>query len=315
MRIIDYQYPTTKPNIKNLAVALGYFDGVHLGHRKLLSVLIEEAKRNNLTPCVFSFADPPSKTKDTQIILYNNKDKAALFEDLGINTLVLASFDSVSYLSPQDFVDKVLIDDLSCELCVVGYNFRFGNKASGDASDLERMMKKHGKLSICVDEETVNEKTVSSTEIRTLIEERKIEEANLLLGIPYFIKGTVERGLGLGSSFGFPTVNTPIRDDSPLPSGVYRSAVRIDGKLFTGITNVGSCPTVKERDIHAETLIADFNGDLYGKEIQIYILEYLREEKKFDSIDDLRSRIYLDRDISINKNGDLKWLATGLNLQ
>ena len=312
MRVIEYSYPQ-KTNTKDLAVALGYFDGVHLGHRKLLSVLTKEAKEKGLTPCVFTFAENPSKTKKTQSTLYNNQDKISILEEIGIEILILASFDSIRSLTPNDFVEKVLIEALSAQICVVGYNFRFGYKAMGDANMLSEIMIKNNKSALIVDEHTVKGKTVSSTEIRRLIERGAIEDANALLGLPYFLEGRVERGLGLGRSFGFPTINTPVRDGSPLQNGVYRSAVRIDGLLFTGITNIGRCPTVEKREVHAETLIANFDGDLYGKEVRIYLLEYLREEKQFTSVDELREQIYKDRDLSIEKNGDLKWLATGLN--
>ena len=134
-----------------------------------------------------------------------------------------------------------------------------------------------------------------------------------MLGLPYAIEGEVERGLGLGKAYGFPTVNLPLRRTSPLSTGVYRTAVIIDGRAYTGVTNVGSCPTVSEREIHTETLIADFEGDLYGKTVRIYFLGYLREEKRFDSIEELRDRIYLDKDIAKKENGDLLWLETGLN--
>ena len=315
MRIINYSYPLEKPNTENLAVALGYFDGVHLGHRKLISALIDSARDNNLTPAVLTFNHLPQKTKNTKTIIYNIDDKLSFFNNLGVEVVIMVSFESVSELSPQEFVDNVLVRDLSAKICIAGYNFKFGNKASGNVKDLENLMAKNECKAITVDEETVNGKEISSTKIRTLLADKRIEEANLLLGVPYSIGGTVEKGIGKGKQFGFPTVNTPIRENSPLPTGVYRSAVNIDGILFTGITNIGNCPTVKARETHAETLIADFNGDLYGKEIRIYLLEYLREEKKFNSVEELREQIYLDRDLSKKKNGDLKWLATGLNLQ
>ena len=315
VRIIEYSYPGEKPNTENLAVALGYFDGVHLGHRKLIATLVDEAKKNNLTPCIFTFGNSLSKIKNTQTILYNTEEKLSIFEEMGIEVVIVSDFASISSLTPEDFVNKVLVNDLSVKLCAVGYNFRFGKKASGDANDLKRLMEANGCSAICIDEETVFGNAVSSTIIRSLLAEKRVEDANALLGIPYFIRGVVERGLGLGKHFGFPTVNTPLRGDSPLAFGVYRTAVRIGDELFTGITNIGSCPTVKEREAHAETLIADFSGDLYGKEIRIYLLEYLREERKFDSIEELKAQIHQDRDLSKIKNGDLKWLEIGLNLQ
>ena len=312
MKIINYTYGSTKPNTKGLAVALGFFDGVHLGHSKLLKSLKQESEKLGLEPCVFTFKINLLKTKKIETILYNDEDKIKIFEEVGISTVIFADFDSISQLSPESFVDEVLIRDFGIELAIAGFNFRFGKGAAGNADSLTKLMQRSSRTAIIVDEQTSNGQTLSSTLIRRLISEKKIEDANALLGAPYFINGTVERGLGLGAHFGFPTVNMPTRSNSPLPIGVYRSAVKVGDKLYTGITNVGNCPTVKERETHAETLIADFDGNLYGESICIYLLEYLREEKIFASVDLLREQIYRDKEESIKKNGDLKWLETGL---
>ena len=314
MEIINYHYPKKTGKTTNLAVALGYFDGVHSAHRELLLLLIKKAKEKNLTPCVFTFANSPSKSKKTQTTIYNIDDKLKFFDEIGIKTVILANFDSISSLSPLAFVNEVLIDDLGAHFAICGYNFKFGKHAAGTAADLINMMAARGKEALCVDRVTLGGKTISSTAIRELISNKKIKEATNLLGSPYFIRATVEKGLGLGTGFGFPTVNTSIRSDSPLSPGVYRTAVKIGQNLYTGITNVGTCPTIKEREIHAETLIVDFCGDIYGEEIQIFFLDFLREEKLFSSVEELREQIYKDREISIKENGDLKWLATGLNL-
>ncbi len=314
MDVISYRHPE-KLNIKNTAVALGYFDGVHVGHRELLSLLVREAKAQGLTPYVFTFADDIAKTKKTQSIIYNIDEKIKIFASLGIEGVIIAEFSSVSSLCPDEFVKAVLIEALGAELAISGYNFRFGKGAAADAARLVELMEENGKRAVILDEQKINGAPLSATLIRELISSRRLSEAAKMLGIPYFIKGTVERGLGLGKVYGFPTVNLPVRKTSPLTKGVYRTAVQIDEKLYTGITNVGSCPTVKEREIHAETLIADFEGDLYGKEISVYFLGYLREEKRFASVEELREQIYTDKDRSIEENGDLKWLEIGLSLR
>ena len=312
VEVLHYVYGQTKPNTKRLAVALGFFDGVHLGHRSLLRELKEKSEKLGLTPCVFSFANGLSRTKNVQTILYHLGDKTQIFENIGIEKVIYANFESISHLTPEEFVNEVLIKDFGVELCVAGYNFRFGKGALGNADSLMKIMSDSEKQAIIMDEETVNGQKLSSSRIRELLSDKKIEEANALLGSPYFIKGIVEKGLGLGSHFGFPTVNTTIRHDSPLPKGVYRSAVKIGDKLYTGITNIGNCPTVQERETHAETLIADFDGNLYGEEIYIYLLEYLRDERTFESVELLKQQIDRDKEISISKNGDLKWLEIGL---
>ena len=312
MDIRHYRYPE-KLNIEKCAVALGYFDGVHIGHRELISLLVREAKAEGLKSYVLTFEDNLAKTKKTQSIIYNTEEKLRIFESLGVDGVIVADFSSISGLSPESFVFDVLIDSLGVELAISGYNFRFGKFAAADSSRLIELMEDKGKRALVLSERRVDGKPLSATVIRELIGEKLLDEATKMLGIPYYVEGTVERGLGLGTGFGFPTVNIPIRETSPLASGVYRTAVKIGDRLYTGVTNVGSCPTVKEREIHTETLIADFDGNLYGQNIKIYFLGYLREERLFDSVDELRDQIYFDRNRSIEENGDLTWLATGLN--
>ena len=313
MDIRNYRYPE-KLNIKKSAVALGYFDGVHVGHRELISLLVREAKARKVPSYILTFADDISITKKTQSILYNTEEKIEIFKSLGVDGVIVADFNSIKELSAESFVSEILIDSLGAELAISGYNFRFGNGAKGNAETLIRLMEAQCKAAIILDEQKSGNDPLSSTAIRTLISDKKLEEATRMLGAPYFIEGVVEKGLGLGKVYGFPTVNTPVRDNSPLSTGVYRTAVEIGKKLYTGVTNVGSCPSVKEREIHAETLIADFDGNLYGKKIKIHFLGFLRDEKRFESIEELKTQIYLDKDRSIKENGDLKWLETGLNL-
>lgn len=314
VQVISYRYPE-KLNIKSSAVALGYFDGVHVGHRELISLLTQEARSRNLPSYILTFADDIAKTKKMTSMIYNIEEKIKIFESLGVDGVIVADFHSIADLSAEDFVREVLIGSLGAELAISGYNFRFGKGASADSSILSDIMRTNGKEAIVLNEQKLDGKQLSSTAIRELISKKRLDEAARMLGAPYFIEGEVVKGLGLGKVYGFPTVNTPIRSSSPLPSGVYRTAVQIGKKLYTGVTNVGSCPTVKEREIHAETLIADFSGDLYGQSLRIYFLGYLREEKKFESVEELKEQIYIDKNKSVSENGDLKWLETGLSLQ
>ena len=310
MEIRRYSYPE-KLNIQNTAVALGYFDGVHVGHRELISLLVREAKAKGLRSYVFTFADSLSETKKTQSIIYNTEEKIQIFESLGVDGVVVADFNSVSGLSADDFVGKVLVEALGAEIAISGYNFRFGKGAVADSKRLVELMESCGKSALILSEQKIQGNTLSATVIRELMAANRMEEATRMLGAPYSITGTVERGLGLGKVYGFPTVNLPLRDRFPLNVGVYRTAVSVDGKLYTGVTNVGTCPTVQEREVHAETLIADFDGDLYGKTLRIYFLGYLRPEKRYDSIESLKTQIYLDKETSLKENGDLKWLEIG----
>ena len=314
MDVRRYRYPE-KLGIERSAVALGYFDGVHIGHRELISLMVREAHAKHLKPYVFTFEDDLAKSKKTQSILYNTEEKLKIFASLGVEGVIIADFKSVAGLTPEEFIGDVLVSSLGAELAISGYNFRFGKGAAAGANELIELMESFGKRAIVLSEQKIDGKQLSATVIRALIADKKPDEAAKMLGIPYFIEGRVEKGLGLGKVYGFPTVNIPIRENSPLVQGVYRTAVKIGEKLYTGITNVGTCPTVEEREIHTETLIAGFSGDLYGSDITLYFLGYLREEKHFDSVDALREQIYLDRDKSIEENGDLKWLEIGLSSQ
>ena len=312
MDIRYYRYPE-KPNIERSAIALGYFDGVHVGHRELIALLVREARARGLSSYILTFADDISKTKKTQSIIYNTEEKIKIFASLGVDGVIIVDFPSITNLSAESFVSDVLIDALDARLAISGYNFRFGKGASADSGTLAELMKGRGRDALILSEQRTDGKTLSATAIREAMAEGQLDEAAKMLGAPYFIESTVERGLGLGKAYGFPTVNTPVRSDCPLKVGVYRTAVKIGKKLYTGVTNIGFCPTVKERELHAETLIANFSGDLYGKSITVYFLGYLREEKRFDSVDELREQIYFDKDRSIKENGDLTWLATGLS--
>ncbi len=311
MEVIKYTLGDKIPSTEPIAAALGFFDGVHIAHRALIELLIKEAKERNLTPCVFTFTENLTKQGKKQSLIYNTKDKIDILASLGIEKIILADFPSLSWLSPESFVFDVLIDTLSVRLAASGYNFRFGKGAVGNAELLSELMTARGAEGLILGEQKDNGEAVSATRIRQLLSEGKPERAAELLGMPYFIHGEVERGLGVGGAWGFPTVNTALSGSTPLKTGVYRTAVKIGERLYTGVTNIGSCPTVKERSIHAETLIADYSGDLYGQDVYIYFLGYLREEIRFESIEILKKQIYADRDRAVKENGDLKWLVIG----
>ncbi len=313
MQTVYYRYGDSIKFNNDCAAALGFFDGVHIGHRALIAELVRSSHEKGLTPCVLTFTDSVRNSRKEQTILYNLEDKIEIFKDLGVERTIVCDFDSLSELSPEEFTSKVLIEALSIRLTVVGYNFRFGHGQSGNSELLSELMAKKGREGIILDEELLGKMRVSATEIKKLISNKDIECAAKMLGSPYFIKGVVEHGLGLGRSFGFPTVNTPVRSTSPLPTGVYRTAVKIGEKLYTGVTNVGFCPTVGERELHAETLIADFSGDLYGDELVIFFLGYLRDERRFDTVEELRDQVFKDKQKAIKENGELTWQAIGLS--
>ena len=226
---------------------------------------------------------------------------------------MLADFESIKNLTPEEFTKQVLFDGLCARTVVAGFNFRFGKAAVGDAEALVALMKDIGGEAVIRREITSDDgKTVSSTRIRELISKKDIKAANSLLGAPYFIHGRVSSGNKKGRELGFPTVNTSLDPDRTAPQGVFSSVVPIDGVLYPAITNIGSCPTLGAREIHAETHIIDYSGDLYGRELEIYLLGFLREEMHFDSVSELCRQVEEDKKRTVKEIGELSWQRLGL---
>ena len=312
--MVIYDYPIIKGKRPTECVlALGFFDGVHIAHRDLLSRARKIASLRGLAFGVFTFKST-ANIKINSARLYDDGDKAEIFESLGADFAVFADFSAISGCSPEDFVKKILVGDLSCRVCVAGFNFRFGKGALAGAAELSLFMSEGGgEASIC-DEITADDgRTLSATMIRELISHGKIAEANSLLGAPYYIKGRVSSGRQDGRRLGFPTANILIAEGKIVPRlGVYRSATVIDGKIYSGVTNIGKCPTFNGEEIRLETHIIGFEGDLYGRELKIFLLDFLREEKLFESVNELKMQINIDKNTTIEKNGDIQWQDLGL---
>ena len=308
---IEYSYGARQSAYTECVIAIGFFDGVHIAHRELIGAAVEEAKKRSLPVGVFTFADNDSIKKSTARI-YSDDEKEQIISSLGVDFTVFADFASIRGLSKEEFIDNVLIRDFGCRVAVVGYNFRFGKGASGDAEYLKATLSEKGRSCIVKDEVTSLGRTISSSYIKELISSGRIEEANRLLGSPYGFSSTVERGDGRGKTLGFPTINTDIKGrEDILKKGVYRSAVLVDGRLYSALTNIGTCPTFSERAVHAESFLFDCEGELYGKEIKLYLLEYLREERKFSDAESLKMQINIDKNIVIKKNEEEKWQVLG----
>ena len=312
--MVIYHYPfKEKTNIPGGVLALGFFDGVHIAHRDLIKTARDEAKRLGLSFGVFTFGSG-GNIKLSSARLYGDSEKAEIFESLGADFTVIADFRSIASLSGEDFVKKVLVDEMNCKICVAGFNFRFGHKASSGEEDLRRFMEEAGGSAIIRDEITTSDhKTLSATLIRDLITAGKIGEANEILGSPYYIKGRVSHGRKVGRGIGFPTVNIPIEEGHILPkAGVYRSAVVLDDRLYPAITNIGSCPTFGEHEVHLESFILNYSGDLYERELRVYLLDFIREERAFSSVEELKSQIASDTERVKKESEDLSWQHLGL---
>ncbi|MDE7098601.1 MAG: riboflavin biosynthesis protein RibF [Ruminococcus sp.] len=280
------------------AVALGLFDGIHLGHRAVLNMALEKEK-NDLIPYVFTFNPTMvlKKSKGEYGYIYTHFDKLDILCRLGfLGHIYSVSFQEVCGLSGEEFVKNILIDKLNTGFVCCGNDFRFGKNASCGVSELYALGRKYG-FDVCIADDVVYEgETVSSTAIRNMLQNGDVVRAWQFLGEPYTINKTVIHGAELGRTIGFPTINQLFnKGQLVLKYGVYASDVCIDGVCYRAMTNIGMKPTVNYNGIPlAETHIIDFSGDLYGRRIQTNIREFIRPEQKFDSVGELQRQIAKD---------------------
>lgn len=282
-------------------VALGNFDGIHLGHRKIVENCVQKAREEGLVSLVWSFRRHPEhilKGTFSSGNIISVKDKEAILKEAGIDHLFLEDFERVRDLSPEEFCDRILIRQLSARFVFCGFNFRFGKNGSGDAEFLREYLKPRGISVIAEEPVCLDGGPVSSTRIRTLLAEGETEQVARLLGRPYSIRFPVLHGKHLGATLGFPTMNQVFPTEYVTPKkGVYAVRVLFDEKEYFGVCNVGSRPTVDQDDhILAETHLLDFSGDLYGKEVRVEFHRFMRPEEKFSSLDALKKQIAKDRE-------------------
>lgn len=294
-------------------MALGFFDGVHLAHRLLLKTARREAQARGLPLAVFTFSGD-SGIKPTSPRLYTDEERLSLLCECGVDITVVADFASLSSVGKESFVKDVLVGIFNTRVAVCGYNFAFGKGASGKSDYLAEALSQLGAETIVIDECTHSGEHISTTKIKQLIASKDMEGAARLLVTPYFIGGRVEHGRGMGKGLGIPTVNTSLSEGAfILPRGVYASVIINGGKPYRALTNVGECPTFGKRESHAETFIIDFDGDLYGEDVRIYLLSYLRDECRFSSAEELLSQIKLDTDKALSLNLEEIWQEIGQN--
>ena len=289
--------------MKEKVIALGFFDGVHLGHAALLRRTVEEAARRGVTPAVFTFDRPPKEVlTGTPCPLINSpEDRKDLVQRLfGIREVLMVPFDHEMMTTPwDDFVTRILVGRYHAVHLVAGHDHHFGHKNQGSPELLMEKCRELGLGCDIIPKVEVGGITVSSTYIRRLVEMGQIERANRFLGHPHVLTGTVRHGRGLGSSRLFPTANLIIPPHVLVPShGVYVTRATLeDGTSYAAVTNVGTRPTVNSgSDITVEACLLDFEGDLYGKTLRVEFFQHLRDEIRFDSLDALKAQIAADAD-------------------
>jgi riboflavin kinase/FMN adenylyltransferase len=293
---------------KNTIIALGNFDGVHIGHQKILNFLVEKAEEKEMLSLVLTFSPHPEKVlgRRTLQMIQTLEQRLCEIEKFRIQMALVLSFDKqLADLSSHNFVKSILVDKLKVKEIIVGHNFRFGKDRKGSFSTLSSLASKYHYSAHSIHSVSRGDQTVSSSLIRTLLLEGKMKKAKTLLGRAYEIEGTVVKGKSRGKNIGFPTANM-VTDNEITPLGVYLTSVDIGYETYKALTNIGSCPTFLQNETQIESHIVNFHGDLYGKKIRVRFIEKIRDEIKFKTPQDLALQIRKDLEKINSDTGSLK---------
>lgn len=287
-------------------VALGSFDGLHYGHLSLVKKTVQVAKEKNGKSMVFTYKNHPKtlvKPESSPKLIMDLETKLKYLEEENIDIVVLKSFNKeFMSMSAEDFI-KLLCLDYNVKGIIVGFNFKFGYKNLGDIELLKNLQDKYEYELYIMEPYTYNGDVISSTRIRKILLEGDVKEATKMLSKPYLIKGKVIHGKKLGRTIGFPTANLQFDGKMIIPKkGVYYTNIEYNNKIFKGITSVGNNPTVNGKQLTIETFILNFNDTIYGQEIKVYFIERIRDEIKFNSLEELIEQIKQDEKFAIDKD-------------
>ncbi|HHT50426.1 MAG TPA: bifunctional riboflavin kinase/FAD synthetase [Eubacteriaceae bacterium] len=302
MQIIE-KYIDNHKETDQMVIALGYFDGIHLGHQKLIKRAKKIAETKNLKSAVFTFKSHPLSILAPERVprlIYSNSKKIKIIQSLGIDYLIFPEFSNELMLTKaEDFVKDILVDKFNMKHAVIGFNYKFGYKESGTPQTLIDLGKKYGFEVTIIEAVKADGITISSTNIRKQIQKGEMETAKNFLGCYYSISGKVVKGKGLGKKLSIPTANINIDNKIVLPkNGVYKTIVKIEDNKYKAITNIGLNPTFENHPYSIETYILDFNQDIYGIDIEIYFLKRIRGERKFNTLEELVNQIQKDIEIA-----------------
>lgn len=279
------------------SIALGFFDGVHTAHKEIILSAADTATKKGMRPIALTFDRSPRELLSTEKIEYISPfcDKNEIIKALGCELHLLNTTPELLNMEPEDFVKTILVEKFNVGHICCGYNYRFGKKAKGDTALLQKLSKIYGFTVSVFDAIELLGGTVSSSRIRALLKEGEIEKANTLLGRSFSLSGIVTEGKHLGKTIGFPTANIFPEKNLVTPKrGVYKTMVITPLGSFPAITNVGINPTVGTEKAHLETYIPSFSADLYQAEIKVEFVSFLREEKKFETLEELKNQIQKD---------------------
>ena len=287
-------------------VTIGTFDGIHIGHQKILKNLIRTANNEGKKSVLLTFFPHPRMVlqKENKILLLNTiKEKSSLLEKMGLDYLIIHPFSrEFSRLTALDFVRDVLVNKLNTSRLIIGYDHHFGKNREGNIHQLKEYSLLYDFKVEEIPAQDIDDVSVSSTKIRTALKDGNLKTANNYLGYHYMLNGTVVSGKKLGGTIGFPTANLEIKEPYKLipKTGVYIIKTHINTVLYTGIMNIGFNPTVLGKHQTIEAHLFDFNEDLYGKEITIEFIYFLREEHKFESVEELVVQLNIDKENAIS---------------
>lgn len=286
-------------------VTIGTFDGVHIGHKKILEKIIQSAKELNCESVVLTFFPHPRMVlqENSEVKLLNTvQEKTDLLQQIGIDNLIIHPFDQeFSRLTAEEFVKNILVDQLNIQKIIIGHDHRFGRNRTADIDDLILYGKEYGFEVEQISAQEINENAVSSTKIRNAILDGNCTLTKSYLGYNYFFSGKVVQGKQLGRTIGFPTANIQIEEKYKLipKNGVYSIKSIINNTTFYGMMNIGDRPTVNGENQTIEVNIFDFEATIYNKIITIELLEFIREEQKFNSLEALKNQLNTDKETAL----------------
>lgn len=305
MQVIDHIEQFEKPEFA--AVTIGTFDGVHMGHQIILKKLVAEAKKQKGKSILITFWPHPrfilSKDTDNLKLLTTFEEKVSLIGDLGVDYILKIAFTpEFSNLSAEDFVKSILVDKVGTKKLLIGYDHHFGNNREGNIEFLKSRSNDFGFIVDEIPRQDIDHIGVSSTKIRNSLKSGEIHLSSSLLGRPYSISGKVIDGNKKGRQIGFPTANIQLNESyKQLPrDGSYAVRASVDGMDYKGMLNIGFKPTVDGSDRTIEVNLFDFDDQIYGETITIHFIRSLRNEMKFNSIEDLKDQLFLDKEAALN---------------
>lgn len=282
-------------NEKKSCVALGFFDGVHIAHREIILSAVKKAQEENLRPIVLTFDISPIKALGGDVLyLTSMEEKRAIIQSLGGEPEFLKADSTLLNTDCETFVSDILIGKYNAAYVFCGYDYRFGKGGVGNGELLRALLKRYGCRVNITERITIDGEEVSSSRIRLLLSSGNISLANKLLGRPFSVSGIVKSGNRIGAEIGFPTANIYPQGNTPLKHGVYKTLTHTQSGVYKSITNVGVNPTTGGTEMRIETHILNFSGNLYSQKIRVDFIDFLREERHFKSLAELKEQILKD---------------------